>query len=302
MHHRFVRCDTVHDALVNIRATQIPRSRAKQHVRRVVAFRQVVERTTLFRVRQRIRSTVVRDGQVAFFNVDIRSTVFTHGAEFDQVAIRRKLFDRVQDVNGTHDVVRLRENRTRSIHHRVRRRTLLTKVHRGSRVEFLKRRAQKLVVAHVADEQLDLSPGNFFPLANSFVDGFNRRQGVETELIIERTSAQVIDDGDLVASLGQVQRRRPSAVTITADNHNALTFARVRGVRSRVDRLNDQRRLLLVAERGGGRHSQRVAVRAHFSRAQDRRRLISKRRRLGRSGVVSLRGGSDDARRSERNR
>ena len=29
-----------------------------------------------------------------------------------------------------------------------------------------------------------------------------------------------------------------------------------------------------------------------------RRRLISKRRRLGRSGVVSLRGGSDDARRS----
>jgi hypothetical protein len=33
--------------------------------------------------------------------------------------------------------------------------------------------------------------------------------------------------------------------------------------------LNDQRRLLLVAERGGGKHSQRVAVRAHFPRAQD---------------------------------
>lgn len=268
MHHRFVRCDAVHDALVNIRASQVPRFRAKQHVRRVVAFRQVVERTTLFRVRQRICSTVVRDGQVTFLDVDVRSTVFTHRAEFDQVAIRRKLFNRVQDVNGTHNVVRLRKDGARSIHHRVRCRALLAKVYRGSRVEFFKRCAQKLVVAHVADEQLDLSPGNFFPLANSFVDGFNRRQGIETELIIKLTSTQVIDDGHLVASLGQVQSRRPSAVTVAADDHDALAFARVRGIRSRVDRLNDQRRFLSVPRRDGRRQSQRVSSFAYSSRAQ----------------------------------
>ena len=128
------------------RASQVPRFRAKQHVRRVVAFRQVVERTTLFRVRQRICSTVVRDGQVTFLDVDVRSTVFTHCAEFDQVAIRRELFNRVQDVNGTHNVVRLRKDGTRSIHHRVRCRALLAKVYRGSRVEFFKRCAQKLVI------------------------------------------------------------------------------------------------------------------------------------------------------------
>jgi hypothetical protein len=38
--------------------------------------------------------------------------------------------------------------------------------------------------------------------------------------------------------------------------------------------------------------------RTKISLSLTRRRLISKRRRLGRSGVVSLRGGSDDARRS----
>jgi hypothetical protein len=47
-----------------------------------------------------------------------------------------------------------------------------------------------------------------------------------------------------------------------------LAFARVRGIRSRVDRLNDQRRFLSVPRRDGRRQSQRVSSFAYSSRAQ----------------------------------
>jgi len=63
------------------------------------------------------------------------------------------------------------------------------------------------------------------------VDTLNRRQRVETELVIHRATAQVVDDGDGVAALGQVQRRGPAAIAITTDDHHALTLTRIRGIR-----------------------------------------------------------------------
>jgi len=52
---------------------------------------------------------------------------------------------------------------------------------------------------------------------------------------------------------------------------------------------------LFVNERREGSKKRTKVMNLSLTR---RRFLISKRRRLGRSGVVSLRGGSDDARRS----
>src|SRR5262249_7780621 len=49
----------------------------------------------------------------------------------------------------------------------------------------------------------------------------DRRQRLNLELNVDLPAAQVVDDGDLVTTIRQVQRRRPATEPITAENHNA---------------------------------------------------------------------------------
>eukprot|EP00982_Pelagococcus_subviridis_P007804 30735-Pelagococcus_subviridis.AAC.10 len=231
VHHRLLRRDAVHDALVQVRRAHLPRLRAEDHVRAVVALREVVERVALLRVRQCVRPTVVLHGEVPLFDVDVRRPVLAHRAELDEVAVRRELLDRVHEVDVAHDVVRLREDRLGAVHHGVGRGALLAKVHRGGGLELLERRAEELVVAHVADEELDVLPGDFLPLPHALVDAPDRGQGVEPEGVVHAAAAEVVDDAYLVAAVAEVKRGRPAAVPVAADDHDALALARVRVVR-----------------------------------------------------------------------
>ena len=133
----------------------------------------------------------------------------------------------------------MREHGAGAVYHGVRRGALLTEVNARRRRKLFERGAQEFVVADVADEEVDVAAADFLPLAHALVDTLNRRQRVETELVVHRTTAQVVDDGDRVAALGQVQRRRPAAVAVAADDHNALTLARIFSVRVRAVRRRD---------------------------------------------------------------
>ena len=254
--------DTVDDTLVQVGGANVPRLGAEQHVGRVVALGQVVEGATLLRVREGIGATVVGDGDVTLFDVDIRGTVLTHGAELDHVALRGELLDGVQDVDGTHDVVRLREHGAGAVHHGVRGRALLTKVNARGRLELLERGGQEFIVADVADEEVDILAADFLPLANALVDTLDRSQRVEAELIVKSTAAQVVNDGHGIATLGKVEGGRPAAIAVAADNHDALTLAGVRSVGVR-------------AVRGGHSQGARRALRANVRDGGLRLQLLS---------------------------
>mmetsp|Transcript_5088 Transcript_5088/g.19679 ORF Transcript_5088/g.19679 Transcript_5088/m.19679 type:complete len:519 (+) Transcript_5088:15-1571(+) len=286
VHVGFIRGETVDDALVQVGGANAPRLGAEQHVRGVVALGQVIERTTLLRVRQRVGAAVVGDGDVTFFDVDIRGAVFAHRAELDAVAFRGEFLDGVQHVDGTHDVVRLREHGAGAVHHGVRRGALLTEVNARRRRKLFESGAQEFVVADVADEEVDVAAADFLPLAHALVDTLDRRQRVETELVVHRTTAQVVDDGDRVAALGQVQRRRPAAVAVAADDHNALTLARIFSVRVRAvrrrdgDRTTHARRARVRESRAVRALAQRVGSEGSTTGAQ--RRTV---RRASRGGA-----------------
>ncbi len=71
----------------------------------VVDFGEVVEGAGLFRIRHHVFAAVVFDGDVAFFDVDVGGAVFAHGAEFDEVTLRRVFADGKQKIERADDVV-----------------------------------------------------------------------------------------------------------------------------------------------------------------------------------------------------
>jgi hypothetical protein len=83
-------------------------------------------------------AAIVRYLQVAFLDVNVRGAILAHGTELYHVAVRRKLLDGVQKVDGAHDVVGLCVDGPLPVYHAVRCRALLTKVHDGFRLKLAK--------------------------------------------------------------------------------------------------------------------------------------------------------------------
>ena len=115
----FVGRRAVDDALIQIRRPQPPHPAREHDVVAVVDLREVVERAGLLRVRQRIGAAVVLDGDVALFDVDVRRAALAHRPELHQVAVRRLLADREQQVERADDVVDLGEDGVLPVDHRV---------------------------------------------------------------------------------------------------------------------------------------------------------------------------------------
>ena len=82
-------------------------------------FREVVERSGLLRVRQLVATAVVLDRDVPFFDVDVRRAVLPHRAQLDEVALRRELANRKEQVQRADDVVDLGEDGVLAVDHRV---------------------------------------------------------------------------------------------------------------------------------------------------------------------------------------
>lgn len=96
IHARFFGEHAIDYPLVQIGGTQAPNAASKVNVVAIVNFTEVIEATGLLGIGQCIFATIVLNGDVALFNVNVRSAVFTHGAQFYKVAVRVVGMDSVQ--------------------------------------------------------------------------------------------------------------------------------------------------------------------------------------------------------------
>ena len=223
VHGCFVRGDTVHDTLVEVCARELPRLGREVDIMRVMHFGEVVEGAALFRVRQRVCASVVFDGDVSFFDIDIRRSIFSHGSQLDKMAVRREFLHGEEHVDGSRDIIFLREDGALSVHHAVRRRALFSKVHDCLRLEAHECVAEELVVTDVADGERDFAAGEFMPPPDAVVYGRDGRERLEAELRVEVAPTQVVDNVHFVATVREVERLRPAAVSISTNDHHTFT-------------------------------------------------------------------------------
>src|SRR5208337_3627551 len=113
----FIGHGSVHYALVEVSGAQSPRLAGEHDVVTIVHFREMVKGAGLLGIRYGVSSPIVLDGDVAFFNIDIGSAIFTHGAELDEVTIGLKLSQCEEQVERAHDVIHLSENGVFTVNH-----------------------------------------------------------------------------------------------------------------------------------------------------------------------------------------
>src|SRR5438067_10017997 len=109
------------------------------------------------------------DFDKALFDVDIRGAIFAHGTQFYEMTVRYEFLYGVQDVKRANDIVCLCENGVPTVNHRVRGGTLFGKVDHSLRLKRLKDGGNCLVVHCIANIELDLSSGKFFPRLDAFM-------------------------------------------------------------------------------------------------------------------------------------
>ena len=97
---------------------------------------------------------------------------------------RIELGDRVEQVQGTDDVVHLGVDGVRTVDHRVRRRSLLGEVDDRVGLEFTHRLVDEDVVCEVADERLDRVARNLLPSRHPPLELTDRDQAVDAHLVV----------------------------------------------------------------------------------------------------------------------
>ena len=157
---------------------------------------------------------------VAFFDVDVGRAVFAHGAQLHQVAVGLELAQREQQVQRAHHVVHLGEDRVLAVDHGIGRGALLGEMNHGVRLEVLDRGGEKVVVGHVADEELDVLSGDLLPTRK-------RSERGESASASGRRARGPTAGGRScrqwrpLSLLRQIQRRRPATVAIAAEHGNS---------------------------------------------------------------------------------
>ena len=102
---------------------------------RIVHLREVVDRSWQLGERKVVRPAVVTDLDEPLLDVDVRCPVLAHRAEFHEMSLRGEVADRVEHMEGSDDVVRLREDRMLAVLHRVGGARHLAVMHDGLRPE-----------------------------------------------------------------------------------------------------------------------------------------------------------------------
>ena len=158
----------------------------------------------------------MRDRDKPLLDVDVGRAVLSHRAQLDQVRLGGELLDREQDVDGADDVVVLGVDGPGAVDHRVGRGTLLAKVDDGVGLEGLEGCGQKLKVADVADQELDVFARDLSPGLDAVVRRGDRGQGLHAQLGVVAPTGEVVDDGDGVAPGREVERGGKAAVAVAA--------------------------------------------------------------------------------------
>ena len=219
---RLLGLDAVDDALVEVRRPQPAHATREVDVVRVVHLRQVVVAARELREGEIVRPPVVVDLEVALFDVDVRRAVLAHRAELHQVTIGGERLDREEHVQRVHHVVRLGEDRVLAVLHGVRRRRHLAVVHDRVRAELLEHGLGHHPVTQVALGDTDLLAGHVLPSGDAFGKAReDRGERVGACLGVGAAAEVVVDDVDLVATVGEPHRGWPPEVAVTAEDQDA---------------------------------------------------------------------------------
>ena len=147
--------EPVDDALVEVGRGDIPDLAREHDVVAVVHLGEVVEAARLLRKRQAVLAAAMLDLDEAFFDVNVGLAVFAHRPELHEVTFGSVVADRPEHVERPLDVRALRVNGVLTVDHRVRGASLFGEVHEGLGLHVGDDCAQKLVVAKIADPNVD---------------------------------------------------------------------------------------------------------------------------------------------------
>src|SRR5438270_13589014 len=114
------------------------------------------------------------------------------------MAVGRKFFYGIQNVECPNDVVCLCENGVLAVNHRIWRGTLFGKVYDCFGLNVSKDSGKDFIVHCVTDVDLDLPSRDFFPYRNPFMKRLDRDQTIEAAFKVEAPARQVVEDSDII--------------------------------------------------------------------------------------------------------
>src|SRR5579863_3198680 len=225
VHGYFVGHGAVNHTLVEIGSTQAPDLAGEHDVVTVMDLGEMVERAGLFGVRHSVSAAVVLNRDVTLFDVDVGRAVFAHGSQFDQVAIGLEFTQSEQQIQGADHIVDLGKHRMFAIDHGIRSGTLFGEMHDRFRFDGFNGGREEVVIHDIADEEIDLLAGKFLPNLQAIGKRADRGQGLHAQLKVPLPADEVVNDGDRVAPIGQMQGSRPSAITVSAKYSDPHVFS-----------------------------------------------------------------------------
>ncbi len=221
------------DALVQVGDPHLVVGRVEGEHQLVEGLGEVVDRAGIGRVQDLALQVALRggdlDGQVALRDrgrAGPAVAVDAHGAQVHQRRVGPGRDQRGQQVVGGPHVVVDGVALARGGPHRVRRRPLLGEVHDRVRAQPGQQGGQPVALGgQVEPDEADLPAGDLLPDPQPFAEGPDRRERLDLQLQVDRTAAEVVDDGHIVAAVGEVERGGPAAESVAAqyENTHALT-------------------------------------------------------------------------------
>src|SRR5579863_9561801 len=119
------------------------------------------------------------------------------------MAIGNDLVDGKQQVQSADHVVHLREHGVLAVDHGVRRGPLLGEVNYRVRLEGPDRGGEKLVIGNIPREEVDGLSSQLLPGAQALGERPNRGQSLRANFMIPMTAQKVVDNRNLVPSIGE---------------------------------------------------------------------------------------------------
>ena len=130
------------------------------------------------------------------------------------------LLDRVEDVQGADHVVVLGVHGVLAVDHRIRRGALFREMNDRVGTESVDHVEGRVRVRQIGDERVDQPARVLVPGPDARVQRRNGNEALDTHLVVVLPPYEVVTDRDIVATIGQMQRRRPPEVPVAAQNQD----------------------------------------------------------------------------------
>mmetsp|Transcript_59639 Transcript_59639/g.146209 ORF Transcript_59639/g.146209 Transcript_59639/m.146209 type:complete len:335 (-) Transcript_59639:170-1174(-) len=214
------------DTLVQVCDTELVVLLVELPQNSIKTFGGMVDRPGVGRVQDvRFTSTGQNDVDVTFWDFSTGRTVpvDAHGTEMDDVCIDVSIDDGTAQVVGPTYVVVDRVPLALRILHRIRCGTLFGEVDDRIRLFRLDQIDKQVIFfGDVHIDELDVLSGHFLPCLDTSLRTCDGCQRVATQIQIDLSTAQVVNDDDIMSSVGQVKGGRPSAEPVTTQDDDLL--------------------------------------------------------------------------------